>query len=201
MANNWDPIVQKFDIAGVGGPKLGYKDINLAISQGFTTSQLEQLNQKARATTGLSVGAQQFFDYDVASKGGKGFGKADVDWLTKTRPGLKGTAIHHGMPDSWVRAIAKKTADHGGMVSGYGQAYTGVWSPTGKNMFEEPKWEMPEWLKSGPPTPYSPGTGSGIKGGGAGGVRRRRSSAATSGAKSGSGKFNRLQISPTVINV
>ena len=96
-----------FDYAAYGQPGFGMKDVDYVLKQGGSLEDIRRLSYAAR-DKGLNIGprtqllleqefgqrpnpepvkteekVQPFSDYDFASKGGKGFGMADIDYLTK----------------------------------------------------------------------------------------------------------------------
>jgi|TARA_Y100000004_G_scaffold146120_1_gene166886 hypothetical protein len=116
-----------FDYAAYGQPGFGMKDVDYVLKQGGSLEDIRRLSYAAR-DKGLNVGprtqllleqefgqrpnpepvkteenVQPFSDYDFASKGGKGFGMADIDYLTKAGAsksqlrGLRDRAVKEGL--------------------------------------------------------------------------------------------------------
>ena len=96
-----------FNYADYGQPGFGMKDVDYVLKQGGSLEDIRRLSYAAR-DKGLNIGprtqllleqefgqrpnpepvkteekVQPFSEYDFASKGGKGFGMADIDYLTK----------------------------------------------------------------------------------------------------------------------
>ena len=120
-----------FDYAAYGQPGFGMKDVDYVLKQGGSLEDIRRLSYAAR-DKGLNVGprtqllleqefgqrpnpepvkteekVQPFSKYDFASKGGKGFGMADIDYLTKA-----------GASKSQLRDLRDRAVEEGLQIGG-----------------------------------------------------------------------------------